>query len=66
MGLMDRDYMHRRNDQAGSKHAPGAADVQKLLTKVRPARLIPAYRQWLFLILGGFAGYCAGIFFPVL
>lgn len=61
MALIDREYMRR--DTAPKQSRP---QVEKLLTRVKPARLVPASRQWLFLLIGLALGGAAGYWLPAL
>lgn len=59
MGMIDREYMHERHRNK-SRATPS---VEKLLTQVKPARLVSAHRQWLFLCLGLGTGSFLGYYF---
>ncbi|MEB3736218.1 hypothetical protein ULF88_24155 [Halopseudomonas pachastrellae] len=57
MALIDRDYMRRDQPTGSSSRKPNSsADVERLLKTVKPARLVPASRVLIALVIGILAG----------
>lgn len=68
MALIDRDYMRRDQPTGSSSRKPKPSpDVERLLKTVKPARLVPASRVPIALVVGILAG-AAGTYYllPIL
>lgn len=68
MALIDREYMRRDQPTGSSSCKPKPSpDVERLLKTVKPARLVPASRVLIALVVGILAG-AAGTYYvlPIL